>query len=67
MDRTPAPRSDDCDGLEDYRMKRQVWREQIASSIVHDEFEEQLWLEEHNAAEAPKRRRGRPPNKTEAA
>lgn len=64
MDRTPAPRSDDCDGLEDYRMKRQEWREQITNSIVHDEVEEQLWLEEHNAAEAPKRK-GRKP-KTEA-
>lgn len=47
MDRTPAPRADDCNGVDDYRMKRQAWRDQIAASIVHDEIEEQLWLEEH--------------------
>lgn len=71
MDRTPAPRADDCNGVEDYRQKRQAWRDQIAASIVHDEVEEQLWLEEHTAAQAPKRaaaeaseapkRRGRKP------
>lgn len=47
MDRTQPPRASDCDGLEDYRQKRTAWREQIAASIVHDEVEEQLWLEEH--------------------
>ena len=56
MDRTPAPRSVDCDGLDDYREKRRAWREQIQASIVHDEAEEELWLEEHEAVEAPKRR-----------
>ena len=47
MDRTPAPRITDCNGLEDYRQKRTDWRQQVAASIVHDEAEEQLWLEEH--------------------
>lgn len=51
MDRTAAPRADDCNGVEDYRAKRQAWREQITSSIVHDEIEEQLWLEEHEAGQ----------------
>src|SRR5260221_8690774 len=46
MDRTPAPSISDCNGLEDYRQKRQEWRQQIQASIVHDEAEEQLWLEE---------------------
>ena len=49
MDRTPAPSISDCNGLEDYRLKRQEWRQQIQASIVHDEAEEQLWLEEHAA------------------
>lgn len=66
MDRTPAPRADDCDGVEDYRAKRQAWREQITNSIVHDEVEEQLWLEEHNASEAPKRRGRKPKNEVVA-
>jgi hypothetical protein len=47
MDHTPAPRADQCAGVDDYRQKRQAWRDQIAASIVHDEVEEQLWLEEH--------------------
>src|SRR5258708_27995505 len=51
MDRTPAPSISDCNGLEDYRLKRQEWRQQIQASIVHDEAEEQLWLEEHSAVE----------------
>lgn len=69
MDRTSPPRADDCNGVEDYRQKRQAWRDQIANSIVHDEVEERLWIEEHTAAsnvvvEAPKRRRGRKPKVT---
>ena len=51
MDRTRAPLAQDCDGLEDYRAKRQAWREQVQASIVHDEVEEQLWLEEHSVPE----------------
>lgn len=52
MDRTPAPSNAECNGLEDYRQKRQEWRQQIQASIVHDEAEEQLWLEEHAAPTA---------------
>ncbi len=63
MDRTPAPRITDCDGLEDYRAKRQAWRQQVSASIVHDEAEEQLWLEEHvaepAAEKAPAKRRAK--------
>jgi hypothetical protein len=60
MDRTPAPRVTDCNGLEDYRLKRQEWRDQIAASIVHDETEEQLWLEEHAVPVATAPKRGKP-------
>ena len=69
MDHTPAPRADECSGVEDYRMRRQAWREQIAASIVHDEVEEQLWLEEHplptrskmeHVTVKPQKRGGRP-------
>lgn len=51
MDRTPAPSIAECNGLEDYRQKRTEWRQQIQASIVHDEQEETLWLEEN--AEIP--------------
>lgn len=57
MDRTAAPRANECDGLEDYREKRAAWRQQIADSIVHDEVEEHLWLEEHEAQQAPEKRK----------
>jgi hypothetical protein len=59
MDRTPAPKAEDCDGLEDYRLKRQAWKDQVAASIVHDESEEQLWLIEHDQTKVeakPKKR-----------
>jgi hypothetical protein len=55
MDRTRPPQMAECDGLDDYRAKRSAWREQIAASIVNDEVEEQLWLEEHAPPEVQKR------------
>jgi hypothetical protein len=61
MDKTPAPIAANCDGLEDYRQKRKEWREQIQASIVYDEQEEQLWLEEHAVpVDAEATKRGRP-------
>jgi hypothetical protein len=59
MDRSQAPSINECNGLEDYRQKRAEWRTAIQASIVHDEAEEQLWLEEHAevpAAKAPVKR-----------
>lgn len=56
MDHTPAPRAAECSGVEDYREKRQIWRDKISASIVNDPVEEQLWLEEHAAEKGPKRR-----------
>lgn len=50
MDHSKPPRADECNGVEDYRQKRTAWREQVAASIVNDEVEEQLWLEEHPLA-----------------
>ena len=62
MDKTKAPSLASCNGLEDYREKRTAWREKVQSSIVYDEVEEQLWLEEHAetvAAQAPVPKRGK--------
>jgi hypothetical protein len=53
MDKTHAPAIASCNGLEDYRQKRQEWRERVQASIVYDEVEEQLWLEEHAVPPAP--------------
>ncbi len=61
MDKTRPPQMTECAGLDDYRAKRSAWREQIAASIVHDEVEEQLWLEEHivPGEQAPKTGKGK--------
>ena len=59
MDKTLAPTVAECDGVEDYRAKRAAWRQQIQDSIVHDEAEEQLWLEEHAVVEAAAQKRGK--------
>lgn len=62
MDRTPRPSTKDFANLEDYRAELDVWKKQIATSIVHDQDEEELWNREHaeagkSAAPAVKKRK----------